>query len=99
MKKLNCWEIKKCGRQPGGDKTKELGVCKAATEKKTQGVNGGDFAGRCCWAIAGTLCGGKVQGNFALKMANCTNCDFYRSVYQEEGKAIKPTSEILALMR
>jgi len=27
--KLNCWEFKKCGRQPGGPKVAELGVCPA----------------------------------------------------------------------
>jgi hypothetical protein len=29
-KKLNCWEVKKCGREPGGVKVKELGVCPAS---------------------------------------------------------------------
>jgi hypothetical protein len=24
--KINCWEFKKCGRQPGGHKEKELGT-------------------------------------------------------------------------
>lgn len=23
----NCWEFKKCGRETGGSKVKELGVC------------------------------------------------------------------------
>ncbi|MGE5174112.1 MAG: two-CW domain-containing protein, partial [Betaproteobacteria bacterium] len=30
MEKLNCWEHKKCGRQPGGHKVAELGVCPSA---------------------------------------------------------------------
>lgn len=61
--KLNCWQVKKCGREPGGAKTAELGICPAAAEVALSGTNGGKNGGRACWAIAGTLCGGKVQGS------------------------------------
>ncbi|MDI6715896.1 MAG: hypothetical protein QME63_02990 [Actinomycetota bacterium] len=37
-------------------------------------------SGRICWLVAGTLCGGKVQGTFAQKMHNCMECDFYKAV-------------------
>ncbi len=30
-----------------------------------------------CWQIAGTHCEGKVQGQFALKLDNCENCEVY----------------------
>jgi hypothetical protein len=89
MAKVNCWELKKCGREPGGAKTDELGVCTAATEIRTDGINGGKNAGRICWTIAGTLCGGKVQGTFASKLVNCLECDFYKLVCQEEGDDLK----------
>ena len=95
MAKQNCWEFKKCGRQPGGMKTSELGVCPAATEARVNGVNSGHNGGRACWAIAGTLCGGKVQGTFAAKMANCLGCDFYNSVKDQEGVAHQGSREIL----
>ena len=36
--KENCWEVKQCGRQPGGAKTGELGVCLATTSSMS-GVN------------------------------------------------------------
>jgi hypothetical protein len=98
MKKLNCWEYKKCGRQLGGEKTKELGTCPASSEKATDGINSGRFSGRCCWAIAGTLCGGTVQGSFAAKAGNCMKCEFYKLVHQEEGKGTKSPSQILALI-
>jgi len=71
MAKKNCWEIKKCGRETGGAKTRELGVCIASAEKRLDGVNGGKNAGRACWGVSGTLCGGTVQGSFATKMGNC----------------------------
>ncbi len=64
MKKKNCWEYKRCGREPGGVKVHELGECKAATEEKLDGVHDGENGGRACWVIAGTMCGGKVQGQF-----------------------------------
>ena len=86
--KLNCWQVKNCGRQPGGPKAGELGVCPAAITGSS-GINGGNNGGRICWALAGTLCGGKVQGTFAQKAANCMQCPFYLTVKQEEGSAFK----------
>lgn len=84
-KKLNCWESKKCGREPGGPKAAEFGVCPAASNMKVAGVHGGHNGGRACWAIAGTLCGNKVQGTFASKMEGCVKCEFYQQVRKEEG--------------
>lgn len=89
MIKLNCWEMKKCGRQPGGAKASELGVCPAATSTATDGLNGGKNGGRSCWRVAGTLCGGQVQGSFALKAMNCAKCEFYNLVRQDEGSSFK----------
>lgn len=40
--------------------------------------------GRDCWAIAGTLCGGVVQGTEAEKTGNCRNCDFYKGVMMDD---------------
>ena len=84
----NCWEVKGCGRQPGGAKVAELGVCPAPTANLS-GVNAGNHGGRICWALAGTLCGGKVQGTFAQKAVNCMACEFYAIVRREEGSAFK----------
>ncbi|MFW9804044.1 MAG: two-CW domain-containing protein [Candidatus Thorarchaeota archaeon] len=82
--KRNCWEVKNCGRTPDGNKADELGVCLAAVEESVNGQNGGKNGGRICWAVAGTLCGGEVQGEFASKMDNCIKCDFYHQVSKEE---------------
>lgn len=81
----NCWEFKTCGRQPGGPKAAEFGICPASTESKVTGLNAGRNGGRICWALAGTMCGGKLQGTFAQKVANCMQCDFYRLVHAEQG--------------
>lgn len=32
-----------------------------------------------CWIIAGTMCGGAVQGKFARKYHSCKECDVYQS--------------------
>lgn len=83
----NCWEFKNCGRQPGGVKVAELGVCSAATDTASSGKNHGQNAGRYCWKVAGTLCGGKVQGTWADKTQNCLVCDFFKQVKLEEGSS------------
>jgi CRP-like cAMP-binding protein len=83
-KKINCWEFKKCERQPGGKKVADLGVCPAAVDASFNGINNGQNAGRICWAVAGTCCGGKVQGTFAEKRRSCVSCDFYKHVQEQE---------------
>ena len=99
MRKLNCWEFTKCGRQAGGSKVSELGICPASTEKKLDGVNFGINGGRACWAIAGTLCGGEIQGTFASKLYNCLECDFYQLVRKEEGAGFKGGGEIIKKLK
>jgi hypothetical protein len=85
--KMNCWEFKKCERQPGGPKAAELGICPAAVSEVLNGAHGGQNAGRACWVIAGSLCGGKIQGTYAKKLVNCWRCEFMNRVKQEEGPA------------
>ncbi len=85
MKKSNCWELKNCGREPGGAKVAEMGVCVAASNVDFNGINSGINGGRYCWAVAGTLCGGKTQGTFAEKEKACTKCDVMKLIKSEEG--------------
>jgi len=79
-KKLNCWEVMKCGREPGGDKVDECGICPAAIFAPADGFCGGEMGGRACVFITGTLCSGEVQGTFKEKEKNCLDCDFYKSL-------------------
>jgi hypothetical protein len=95
MSRQNCWEFKNCGRQPGGAKAAELGVCVAASEGRVDGLNDGRNGGRACWAIAGTLCGGVVQGSFAAKLTNCMKCEFFLAVNREQGAALASPRQIL----
>lgn len=86
----NCWEFKKCGRETGGAKAQELGVCPATGYADVgAGLNNGKNGGRACWTVAGTLCGGKVQGSYAQKQANCIVCEFYKLVRSEEAGNFK----------
>ncbi len=82
--KLNCWEFKKCGREPGGKKAAELGICPSTVAADLDGIHGGKNAGRACWVVAGSLCGGKIQGTYAQKLLNCWRCEFLNSVKREE---------------
>lgn len=82
--KLNCWDFTKCGREPGGAKAQERGVCPASTDVAANGFHGGKNGGRICWAIEGTLCDGTVQGTFAQKISSCMGCEFFKKVKAEE---------------
>ena len=84
MKKINCWEFMRCGRQPGGEKVHELGVCPVTTNEELDGAHGGLGAGRACWAVVGSLCGGRIQGTYAEKLQDCRKCEFMQRVRREE---------------
>ena len=98
MEKLNCWEYKKCGRYKGGVEVRKCGICIATTEERTNGINQGKNGGRCCWAVAGTLCEGPVQGSFATKLDKCYDCEFYWYVNTEEGKNAAKLEDIRKLL-
>ena len=83
-RKLNCWEYKKCGREPSGKKADKDGVCPAAVEKTFDTFNHGINAGRACWLVAGTFCDDQVSGTFAEKIDTCRSCDFYKKIQADE---------------
>jgi conjugal transfer pilus assembly protein TrbC len=81
--KINCWEFKKCNRTaervlPG------VRPCPVVTAAEYDGVHDGVMAGRACWVVAGSMCGGKTQGEFAAKFDNCKTCGFFRLVKEQE---------------
>jgi hypothetical protein len=94
--RLNCWELLKCGREPGGMNVDELGVCAATTSIKHDGINNGMNGGRYCWAITGTYCKGEVQGTFARKIKNCIDCKLFLQVQSQEGRGFVFLPEELA---
>ena len=84
MDRRNCWEHKQCGREPGGRRSRELGVCPVAVTDELHGAHGGLNAGRACWVVEGSLCGGRVQGDYAKKLSECWRCDFFNAVKTNE---------------
>jgi rubrerythrin len=94
--KLNCWEFKQCGRQPGGSHEHDDGICPAAMEERLHGVHGGVNAGRTCWVVAGTSCKGESRGTFAQTFGNCRTCDFYRKVREEERPVFQSSAALLS---
>lgn len=87
--KTNCWDLKNCGRESDGVKVAQLGICPAATDESANGINSGLNAGRLCWAVAGTLCEGKVQGSFTDKQMECSSCEVFVQIRNEEGSSFR----------
>jgi len=75
MSKINCWEFKKCGREPGGENTERLGVCPVTHETDLDGVNDGKNAGRACWVV--------ISDFYYKDPKECYECDFYKLVMEE----------------
>ena len=82
--KMNCWQYKKCGREPGGSMADKEGICPAAAGTAFNTFNHGVNAGRSCWLVAGTFCDQQIMGTFAEKIDTCKNCSFYKKVQEEE---------------
>jgi len=80
MKPLNCWEWKKCGREPGGANAEGDG-CVVARERRADGINNGSNGGRYCWAIRDA----NAETPFKNKLCFCLQCDFLAAVQEQEG--------------
>lgn len=93
--------MKQCGRQPGGSRARQEGVCPASTLMAVNGTNGGVNGGRACWALTGTMSGphDKVQGVFARDLSSCYACRFYEQVMSEEGVRFEGTVQIVKKLR
>lgn len=95
----NCWEVRKCGREPGGRLAVQQGVCPAASFAPADGYLGGRNGGRACCFVAGTFCDEVVQGTYRDKSKNCWDCDFYRLLRREHGAAFSAPAFALHLLR
>lgn len=82
---MNCWDYMKCGFEKGGKNTQDRGVCPAFPDH-----------GNTCARVAGTLCGGTVQGIFAVKLLSCLKCAFYNSPNYKKAYLNSPYSEEIA---
>jgi len=94
--KQNCWDYTDCGRGP--KPTSPDGLCPAAVEVRLNGAHGGLNAGRSCWVVAGTMCGGERQGSFARKLDGCAECGFYQQVRSDEFPKFKLAPSLLRML-
>ncbi|MCW5205715.1 hypothetical protein VU08_02120 [Desulfobulbus sp. F5] len=82
--KLNCWEFKECGREPGGRNAALFGICPAAVVQQADGIHDGKNGGRCCWFVTVSFSKGKPQGGCSENSGCCWSCKFYNLVRNEE---------------
>lgn len=64
-----------CGREKNGVNAGEFRECPASKEG----------LGHSCWIVAGTLCGGVVQGAYAQKERNCMLCKVHGYYHRRNG--------------
>jgi hypothetical protein len=97
MHKLNCWQFKNCGKEPGGQNVKKSGICPIALESSANGLNGGVNGGRICWVIADILKQCVVRCDKLHRKHECFACDFRYKVVIEEGflNVCKETGNLL----
>lgn len=86
----NCWEKKKCGREPGGVNEARLGICPAALYALSDGFLGGRNGGRACIFIVGSLASQGQQHSCVMlqnkKSPDCFRCDFFNSLKKKYKK-------------
>ncbi len=85
----------KCGRNHGEGSDAREHACPTFSEIRLDGIHGGRNAGRACWVVAGTMCGGDTQGLFASKLGKCVMCDFYKMVRLEEKENFRSPSQLI----
>jgi hypothetical protein len=88
-----------CGRETGGQNVDTLGACPVSQSIRYDGVNGGNFAGRFCWFLAGTFCNGEIQGTFANKIGDCLMCPFFLEVERQEAQNLIFIKEDIDLLK
>jgi hypothetical protein len=98
MKKLNCWEVLDCGREPGGRNTEEMGVCPTAVETSLDGVHGGVNAGRACWIVGGLTCTSGNPGEFSSRTHDCAVCRFRATVNEDHNWQLKDDDVLVKIV-
>ncbi len=83
--KKNCWEFMECGREAGGARSSELGVCPASVATMADGFLEGHNGGRACVYITGTMCGGWSDPAQPEMKESCHSCPFQTMLDEEHG--------------
>jgi len=90
--KLNCWEYRNCGMEPGGIFAKIYGACPVPAMMKLDGVNGGRGAGRACWIAINDASAPRPSVCRSSRLS-CHSCEFFKRVHCEEAVGIKQAVE------
>ncbi len=87
--KPNCWEVNKCGREPGGEKQKALGICPVSTFESADGFLGGENGGRACVFIIGKLAPERPAEGCVKDDGDCFNCKFFKKMKKKHKKTFR----------
>ena len=77
---MNCWEFKKCGREPDGENVSVFGGCPVPVAIGFDGINNGKNGGRSCWIIRESACEQIMRKCCVQELIECRQCGFYASV-------------------
>jgi len=80
----NCWQFKKCGREPGGKDALQSGICPVALETEADGLHNGENGGRCCWVLTDSACQENPHDLCLETIRKCRECDFYLFIEKSE---------------
>lgn len=97
-KRQNCWEFWEYDLRKSLTESPTCRKCPAVVDMRLDGVHGGRNAGRACWVVPGTLCGGELHGEYQEKKKTCMSCDFFRSVRSHEEPFFIPAGALAAMI-
>lgn len=99
----NCWEIARCGREPGGSQAQALGVCPAALGESGNSIRHIEASERVSGTVTGNLCYAEIQGTTASQPEACPHCEATWRIQGDEGprpaQAPTPTGKLMHLAR
>ncbi|MCI5219061.1 MAG: hypothetical protein D3914_07680 [Candidatus Electrothrix sp. LOE2] len=89
--RINCWEFKKCGREPGGRNIEKYGCCSVPVSIEYDGMNNGKNGGRSCWILRESACEKIMRACRVDEIKECRQCHFHTYVRKTERFSHKVT--------
>jgi hypothetical protein len=75
-----------CGREAGGRKAGELGICPVSLRSQPEGVSRAAGRGQPCWAFPGNACDHRSDGQPGQDSLACRQCERMQQVCDREGR-------------
>ena len=82
--RMNCWEFKQCGREPGGRNVEKYGRCSVPVSVEHNGMNNGKNGGRSCWILREAACEKIMRACRVDEIKECRQCRFHIHVKKSE---------------